>query len=708
MVSQEEVNTLIDEAGGIDLKPESIKRFVSRLPKSDDVLAAALMHSADMRNIRAFQALYFAALTGDRPIPATAMVEGAALIEDVRLLLSSILKVQGDVVAALTESVRRGRLSSERESMCLTLAWLACNERGIEAPQELILETRRKIRTAFRGRSLVALVQYETIAEFTDDPVITNLTGSIEGRSGGIKASLTKLRRQAIELPWNVAAVTDLPSQERVHSGSTLVRETPRIGRNDPCPCGSGKKHKKCCLEKSKGFDDYSTDGVKISELKIAPELGLTPSKVSQMRSYEVWNLRPDKIPDSMRIMVARRLILFGDFERARKVLEQQAPENYDIGHLESLYFDLFEGDEGDYAHLRWFTAWAAGAFETYFEADAALADRETLVSMLVFKAEEAFTATLAEDVMARVHYTSVALAAFQLSKPLGILIARGVLKDAETIHHESILDAIENARDELGLAGDDQAIRISQAIEDHEDVAFETSYKLSKEQAAAKKEVEARRQQAAKLEARILALEEDLANLDDKTTESARSKAPKVPIADPEPKPSHSHSDNEIRERLAEIKRLKTNLKAEHEQHQRIKRQLENAQEELSTAQRAERTEEVSVQEDPEMDHLEPVSERARARVCLPEFSASFSDALEKVPDSLAAQAVSMAGRLAAGDKHAWNGCRHLKQSQGLMRQRLGRSHRLFFRCHEKTIEFIDLIHRQDFETWLRKHTQA
>jgi SEC-C motif-containing protein len=23
--------------------------------------------------------------------------------------------------------------------------------------------------------------------------------------------------------------------------------DEPRVGRNDPCPCGSGKKHKKCC-----------------------------------------------------------------------------------------------------------------------------------------------------------------------------------------------------------------------------------------------------------------------------------------------------------------------------------------------------------------------------------------------------------------------------------------------------------------------------
>ena len=27
----------------------------------------------------------------------------------------------------------------------------------------------------------------------------------------------------------------------------TYVRSQPKIGRNDPCPCGSGKKYKNCC-----------------------------------------------------------------------------------------------------------------------------------------------------------------------------------------------------------------------------------------------------------------------------------------------------------------------------------------------------------------------------------------------------------------------------------------------------------------------------
>ena len=26
-----------------------------------------------------------------------------------------------------------------------------------------------------------------------------------------------------------------------------VVRGGPKVGRNDPCPCGSGKKFKKCC-----------------------------------------------------------------------------------------------------------------------------------------------------------------------------------------------------------------------------------------------------------------------------------------------------------------------------------------------------------------------------------------------------------------------------------------------------------------------------
>jgi preprotein translocase subunit SecA len=42
-----------------------------------------------------------------------------------------------------------------------------------------------------------------------------------------------------------------LNQQQAAASGGTgnsqVKRETPKVGRNDPCPCGSGKKYKKCC-----------------------------------------------------------------------------------------------------------------------------------------------------------------------------------------------------------------------------------------------------------------------------------------------------------------------------------------------------------------------------------------------------------------------------------------------------------------------------
>ena len=34
---------------------------------------------------------------------------------------------------------------------------------------------------------------------------------------------------------------------EKNYKDSKIVRNENKIGRNDPCPCGSGKKYKKCC-----------------------------------------------------------------------------------------------------------------------------------------------------------------------------------------------------------------------------------------------------------------------------------------------------------------------------------------------------------------------------------------------------------------------------------------------------------------------------
>ena len=48
---------------------------------------------------------------------------------------------------------------------------------------------------------------------------------------------------------WN--DIFDAEKQKELYkeqkASQTVRNEGPKIGRNDPCPCGSGKKYKKCC-----------------------------------------------------------------------------------------------------------------------------------------------------------------------------------------------------------------------------------------------------------------------------------------------------------------------------------------------------------------------------------------------------------------------------------------------------------------------------
>jgi len=47
---------------------------------------------------------------------------------------------------------------------------------------------------------------------------------------------------------WEEIDEEEEDATQYFYSGSKpFVHTTPKVGRNDPCPCGSGKKYKKCC-----------------------------------------------------------------------------------------------------------------------------------------------------------------------------------------------------------------------------------------------------------------------------------------------------------------------------------------------------------------------------------------------------------------------------------------------------------------------------
>jgi preprotein translocase subunit SecA len=58
---------------------------------------------------------------------------------------------------------------------------------------------------------------------------------------------LMKEKPKEEELPRKRARVMQFSHGDGQGKIETVRREGKKVGRNDPCPCGSGKKYKKCC-----------------------------------------------------------------------------------------------------------------------------------------------------------------------------------------------------------------------------------------------------------------------------------------------------------------------------------------------------------------------------------------------------------------------------------------------------------------------------
>jgi len=66
----------------------------------------------------------------------------------------------------------------------------------------------------------------------------------IQARKDTLDKKLTQMRSSHVSLTSSASSGESGESEKPV----TFRRDQPKVGRNDPCPCGSGKKYKKCCL----------------------------------------------------------------------------------------------------------------------------------------------------------------------------------------------------------------------------------------------------------------------------------------------------------------------------------------------------------------------------------------------------------------------------------------------------------------------------
>lgn len=109
----------------------------------------------------------------------------------------------------------------------------ACEARGIE-PDDI---EEADVRTGLLGR--VAKLELPKSVRSEVPALCGSFLESLEreGRLGG--GSLLAAYARALKNAFEESGVGKV---------KPIVRPGSRLGRNDPCPCGSGRKYKKCCM----------------------------------------------------------------------------------------------------------------------------------------------------------------------------------------------------------------------------------------------------------------------------------------------------------------------------------------------------------------------------------------------------------------------------------------------------------------------------
>jgi preprotein translocase subunit SecA len=93
---------------------------------------------------------------------------------------------------------------------------------------------------------MVADIREETV-KFCYNVTVTTNTQRRNVVSGRTSASKDEYKDDTASQQGGGSMPSAAPKADKTGKQETVKRDMPKVGRNDPCPCGSGKKYKNCC-----------------------------------------------------------------------------------------------------------------------------------------------------------------------------------------------------------------------------------------------------------------------------------------------------------------------------------------------------------------------------------------------------------------------------------------------------------------------------
>jgi mRNA-degrading endonuclease RelE of RelBE toxin-antitoxin system len=668
------------------------------LPPGDDDLDALLAAVVASHEPLVMTNLMMAALAVDRPLDAQHLTTGAEQFDDIGTMITIAGHCRGELAAAMLEALRSGHMGWEREALALIIAAWHCQVNTCAWPEGLITEARVLARRVITPEARNLL--YAAAHLLGDDDLwdILDPEPSQEiRRLGEISARNLILN---LELPV-LDAIPELPLPV-VLQGGTIQRAVARVGRNEPCPCGSGKKYKRCCLEQDleRLRDSSEIAGVTRQEQRESPEVYLTEERLWEMRAHDVVALDPALIPSELYDSYINCLNLYDEFEAVLAFLEvngvQDAYEEHIVDSIEqALSAQKPEMARRLAAHVPEFKA-----AQSFFPLSFRFA-RDRLEHGPALKLVE----SAALENLDKASPTDFICQLIDIGCPaLGILAGRGAIAYSDLWEAETVLNHVLEARDRLDLPPADFAEDLfEQRLVERASAATDTGTNVRN--TAEYEQLQAASTRAQELEKKLTEKERAL-----KTAQQAlaRKQQPNVPKATVPDTPAITTRPNpEVAELQSAIVDLKQEVKRNHQDRNRYRRKFKTAvanreaAEKENQAVRSELEARLAATEAFEDDAPELLLDEAVATsypVRVPVFADRFTAVLGRLPEAAARKAVHLSGRLAAGEEAAFQGAKRLAANRMIIRQRLG-VYRLLFRLEATELVVLECVHRRELE---------
>ena len=679
----------------------AVNAVAALLPTDDTALDALIGETVREKDQAGFIYITLAALQAERKVDARHLAGGAMMLPSSHLLGVIVWHMQGEVAGPLLQAMAHTMLrpAVEAAGLFLITAWVRA-EAGRSLPPGFIPHARMFARRAVSETEVVSYLL--AMALQAGDAGLLAVVTERFNQVAEEKVAAVKVEAQGlgdIYLKICRGNVCDLipaePSKVLVR-GFTMRRAVARVGRNDPCPCGSGRKYKQCCLASDAERLQFSTDvaGKTVEEVQAEPEPHLTLAKVLKADPHELVRWDPRKLKPELREEYFKSLGAFHFLDRATEAFELLGWSDDLKQAWDFIGYCATRAERRDILQR---------LIKVNPQAPTLAADQPLAAALLLAEDDPAKIIQLLDERAMRVlrgettdDWVGFAYALL-LSKfrSVGIFVARSFIPGLPQQQAAQLFGYLLEARDKLNLPPDDPFGEI-------------LDERFRAQDPGDGKEAEALREVQKRLDAKAREVGQLKAALDQVHHEVARREsvrppaAPAVPTA-PAALPAVPAADEPA---LPEMRRkfegLKTALKERHNERNELRRELHQAHSDLevlrqksAATERGDAAKTESADEENEL--LLPPEPPTNQPVRIIEFPKAFQESLASLPRAVARGALTMLGRLAAGEPAAFVGVVRLKACQGILRQRIGSDFRLLFRLLPDRVVVVDLIPRQD-----------